>query len=110
MCSFPQRLEEIMRRTRRTESADKVLAWPFLATLLFCGAGSHVPRAGLTEHGLEDPTSPAPSSQVQGTLACAALALTVLDVASFFSQPHPLGDQTQVPSGPREHSTTGMPI
>lgn len=28
-CVLLQRLEEIMRRTRRTETADKVLAWSF---------------------------------------------------------------------------------
>lgn len=68
---FLQRLEEIMKRTRRTETADKVLSWLFLAIRLFCETGSHEPD-------LEHPTPPACSSQVQGLQACVVLALTVL--------------------------------
>lgn len=68
---FLQRLEEIMKRTRRTETADKVLSWLFLAICLFCETGSHEPD-------LEHPTPPACSSQVQGLQACVVLALTVL--------------------------------
>lgn len=101
---FLQRLEEIMKRTRRTETADKVLSWLFLAIRLFCETGSHEPDLG-------QPTPPACASQVQGLQACVVLALTVLDMA--FS-PHlllhiliPLEVKPRSLQMPRKHSTTG---